>query len=78
MQPCIACEEKHRSHTITAAENRCNPKKQPPPTAVLWHPTNHHTHIKRENDCTLAVNQKIFLFCLRIATHPAPSIYLKA
>jgi len=48
MGPCWACGEKRICHTETDDENRCNRKKQPPPNAVLWHPVNRNTHIKRE------------------------------
>ncbi len=43
------CGRKCTSHTETEAEKQCNQKKQPPPVTVLWHPTNHHTHIKTKN-----------------------------
>ncbi len=49
MEPCNTCEEKQVSHTETGIEKRCNPKKQPPTLAVLWHPIKRHTHIKRKN-----------------------------
>jgi hypothetical protein len=32
----------------TDKKKQRNTKKQPPPTAILWHPAKRHTHTKRK------------------------------
>ena len=49
MEPCSACGEKCTSHTGSGAEKQCNNTTEPVSFAILWHPVNRNTHIKREN-----------------------------
>jgi hypothetical protein len=58
IEACWACGGKRISHTETAKENHCNRKTQRNPIAVLWHPTNRHTHIKRQNRFALVRGEK--------------------
>jgi hypothetical protein len=68
MEPCTACGEKRRCHTVTGAEKRCKQKKQQPTHAVLWHPANRGTHIKRKNP---KKTKFLYFFCCFYILIPA-------